>query len=116
MSFTKCFDVVDMVVQEATNQFKPIWKLNNNNYDILQQYCSVIDSLVKEFNGSAFDVSIIEPQMKVLITITCEDLTLKSSNHNFYRLAARADSVGFTVSEDGELNINFVFPSLWDKV
>lgn len=116
MSFTKCFDVVDMVVQEATNQFKPIWKLNTDNYDILQQYCSVIELLIQEFDGSAFDVSINEPQMTILITITCEDLTLKSSNHNFYKLAERADSVGFSVSEDGDLNLKFVFPSLWDKV
>ncbi len=116
MSFAKCFDVVDMVVQEATNQFKPIWKLNTDNYDILQQYCLVIDSLVEEFDGSAFDVSINEPQMKILITITCEELTLKSSNHEFYKLAERAELVEFSVSEDGELNLKFVFPSLWDKV
>ena len=57
MAFVNCFDVVSMVVEEATSQFAPLWKLNKESNKILEQYCSVIDSLAEEFGGESFDVT-----------------------------------------------------------
>lgn len=51
MSFVKCFDVVSAVVGEAANQFAPLWKLDDESYRILEQYCSVFDSMSEEFDG-----------------------------------------------------------------
>ena len=31
----KCFDVVNMVVEEGSNQFKPLWKVDQEKLDIL---------------------------------------------------------------------------------
>ena len=53
-SFAKCFDVVSMVVDEATAQFAPIWRPNNEKLRILKQYCGVLDSLAEGFGGVAF--------------------------------------------------------------
>lgn len=116
MGFVKCFDVVSMVVEEASKQFSPLWELNKDSYNILKQYCSVIDSLAEEFDGESFDVFIDDIKMTVGITLECSDITIESASHNFYKLAQRSNSVSFSTSEDGNLNVKFIFPSVWRKI
>lgn len=116
MSFVKCFDAVSMVVEEASKQFSPLWELDKNSYDILKQYCSVIDSLIEEFDGESLDVSVDDIKMTVGIVLECPDIVIESASHNFYKLAQRSDSVSFGVSEAGNLNVEFVFPSVWRKI
>ena len=115
MTFTTCFDVVSMVVEEATKQFAPLWKLNKENIKILEQYCSVIDSLSDEFGGKSFEVTVDDIAMTVSIIMECDDVTIESKTHRFYSLAQRSNSLGFSVSENGNLNVKFVFPSVWSR-
>lgn len=115
MSFIKCFDVVSMVVEEATEQFAPLWKLNEENYKILEQYCGVIDSLAQEFEGESYDVEVDEVKMTVKIVLECQEMTIESKTHQFYELAQKADSFGFSATEDSTLLVEFVFPSVWEK-
>lgn len=115
MGVVKCIDVVSMVVEEATKQFSPLWTVNKDNYSILEQYCSVIDSLAEEFDCEAFDVSVDDIRMTIAISLECNDIVIDSSTHIFYSLVQRSKSIGFSVSEDGNLNITFVFPSVWER-
>lgn len=114
-NFVKCFDVVSMVVEEATKQFSPIWKLDDEKYRILEQYCTIIDDLSDEFEGISYDVEVDDINLTTAITLECPDMSIGQSAHKFYSLVQRAISVNFSSSEDGNLNIKFVFPSLWDK-
>ena len=116
MAFVSCFDVVSMVVEEATVQFAPLWKLNKENYRILKQYCDVVDALSEEFGGESFDVTVDDIEMTITIVLECEDMTITSKTHKFYSLAQRSNALGFSVSESGNLNVKFVFPSVWTKV
>lgn len=116
MAFVNCFDVVSTVVDEATKQFAPLWEPDKENIKILEQYCSVIDSLANEFDGESFDVTVDDIAMTITIILECDDITIKSKNHKFYSLVQRSMSLGFAVSEDGKLNVKFVFPSVWKKV
>lgn len=115
MALINCFDVVSMVVEEATSQFAPLWKLDNENFKILKQYCSVIDSLAKDFNGISFDVSVDDIAMTITIILECEEMLIESATHKFFSLASRAKTLGFSTSDDGNLNVKFVFPSVWTK-
>lgn len=115
MNKINCAEVVSMVVEEATKQFAPLWALNSENYQILEQYCSVIDVLSEEFEGTSYEVSVDEIKMTVSIVMECEDITILSSAHHFYKLAERSVELGFSVSENGRLNVRFVFPSVWEK-
>ena len=45
MGKVKCFDVVSELVTEATRQFTPLWKLNEDKYKVLENYCKAVDSL-----------------------------------------------------------------------
>lgn len=115
-NFVKCFDIVSMVVEEATNRFSPLWEINKERYDILRQYCDVLDSLVTEFNGESFEVEVDDINMTIAITMECNEITIESKNHMYYSLAQRTTSFGFSVSDDGLLCAKFVFPSIWEKV
>lgn len=112
----RCFDVVSMVTDEATSQFAPLWKANNEKIEILKQYCEVIDLLAEEFGGESFDVEVDDIAMTITIQMECQDMTLESQRHKYYSLAQRAISFGFSVTDEGLLNVKFVFPSIWDKV
>lgn len=114
-NFVKCFDVVSMVVDEATDQFSPLWRINKERYRILKQYCDVLDSLVEEFDGESFDVEVDDISITIAITMECREITIESQNHKYYSLAQRAMSFGFSVSDNGLLCAKFVFPSIWEK-
>lgn len=111
-----CFDVVSMVVEEATNQFSPVWELDDEKFKILGQYCGVIDSLAKEFDGESYDVEIDDIKMDIIISLECQDITIENHQHKYYELISRAKSFGFSTTENGNLSVNFVFPSVWKKV
>lgn len=115
-SVIKCFDVVNMVVEEASDRFKPLWKVDEEKLDILHEYCDAIDGILKEFDGDSVDVDIDEIKMTISITIECEDLTIESKEHQFHQLVERAVKFGFAKSAEREVMcVNFVFPSVWDK-
>lgn len=116
MAFVKCFDIVSMVVEEATKQFAPLWKLDHESNKILEQYCSIIDSLAEEFGGESFNVIVDDIAMTIEVILECNELVVNSKTHRFYSLAERANMIGFSVSEDGNLDVKFVFPSIWVKV
>jgi hypothetical protein len=105
-----------MVVDEANNRFAPLWKLDNEKHDILKQYCEYMDVLSKDFNGISFDVEIDEIQMNIKIILECPDIIIEQPTHYFYEVTKRTVKFGFSVSEDGNLNISFVFPSIWERV
>ena len=114
-SFVKCFDAVSMVVDEATAQFAPIWKENKERKQILKQYCDAIDALSNEFGGESFEVDVDDIKMTISIKLECHDMILDSQKHKYYDLAKRALSFGFSVSESGNLVVEFVFPRIWEK-
>lgn len=51
MPFVNCFDVVQMVTDEASAQFAPLFCENKEAKAILHQYCDAIDVLAREFDG-----------------------------------------------------------------
>lgn len=112
----KCFDVVSMVIDEATAQFAPVWTANRENKKILEQYCEAIDELAKEFQGISYEVNVDTIKMTIGIKMECGDIILNSKTNTYYKLAQRAISFGFSQSEDGNLVAEFVFPSIWEKV
>lgn len=115
MSFIKCFDVASMVIDDATERFKPTMRLNTEKVDIFRDYCDAIDTLSNEFEGEAFDIEVDEITMEITVALECDEIVIESSKHIFYELVKRAVKYSFSTSEDGNLIVKFVFPCLWDK-
>lgn len=116
MDAIKCFDVVFLVVNEATNQFSPLWKIDGDKLDILKQYCSIIDELIAEYDGESLEVDVDDIKMTICISSTFEDITVQEHNYKLNELIKRANQVNFRVSDDGEgVTVDLVFPSVWER-
>lgn len=112
----KCFDIVNMILDEATEQFGGAWEVNEENYKILEQYCNAMDILAKEHDGEAFEVEVDDIAMTVSISMECMDFVVKDKDSLYYELVKRAISFGFSVTDEGNLLVKFTFPSIWDKI
>lgn len=111
----ECFDAVKMVVEEADRQFGVRWRINKKYYDILKQYCEFIDVLTKEHNGVAYEVEVDDIEMTISIGIECAELMVSKSINLLCELAKRTVSFGFTPSDDGNILVKFIFPSIWER-
>ena len=114
MSFN-CFDVVEMVMEEANIRFAPLFRENREAKDILRQYCDVLDELAQEFGGESFEVEVDEINMTIGIKFECPDIVIPSPTHRFYTLAKRALEIRFSHGEGDMAAVEFVFPSIWEK-
>lgn len=112
----KCFDAVSMIVEEASWRFAPKYRMVTECYDVLKSYCEALDKLAKEFDAIAFEGEIDEIKMTISIKMECPDMTIDEKEHIYYNLIGRTESFGFSVSEGGNLLVEFVFPSIWEKV
>jgi hypothetical protein len=116
MGKIKCFDIAEMVIDEATKQFKHLAILDNDRVDILKDYCDAIDNLSDEFDGTEINVSVDSINGFVIITLTCEEIIIERISHMFYELVERTVSLKFYETNNGKLNVEFTFPSLWKKI
>lgn len=115
MSFIKCYDVANLVIEDANERFKPLWKIDQEHLNIFKEYCEAIDSIAKEFDGESYEVEVDEISMDITIALECSEVVIEKNNHILYELAKRTVRYGFSVSKDGNLLIKFVFPGLWSK-
>lgn len=101
MSFVNCFDVVQMVTDEASAQFAPLFCGNKEAKAILHQYCDAIDVLAWEFDGVTFEASVHDESMEVSVTFECPDIVIRTQKHRFYDLVERSNAVRFSHGEGG---------------
>ena len=116
MNSIRCFDVAEMVIEEATNRFAPIFKEDPERKDILKQYCEAIDELCSQFGGNSYEVEVDEIEMTISIRVECTDIQISDEKKLFIQLAERAVKHAFTPGEDGKTIImEYVFPSIWTR-
>lgn len=116
MSKIKCFDVVESVVDEATERFAPTFVENSKNKSILKSYCEALDSIIEEISGTSIEVEVDEIKMSITVSIGCNEIIVYPESELFYKITERATAVGFRISEDPDsIVIDFVFPSIWER-
>lgn len=109
-----CYDVVEMVINEATEQFAPRWKKDEESINVLRQYCEVIDSLADEFDGQYFEVGVDDIDMTLSVKLGCSDCTVETRQHSFYKLIEKTVAFGFTHGDGDNVDVEFVFPRVWN--
>lgn len=111
-----CYNMVSDVIEEATKQFSPIYQINDEYEDVLEQYCDAIDELGAEVSAEGFYVDVDEITMNISIGVISPEFTLTEYYKIFCDLLKR--SVGFRVIRDDD-NENiitmFIFPPIWEK-
>lgn len=115
MSFVNCFDVVQMVTDEASAQFAPLFCGNKEAKAILHQYCDTIDVLAREFDGVTFEASVHDESTEVSVKLECPDIVIRTQKHRFDDLVERSNAVRFSHGEGDTAAVEFVFPSIWNR-
>lgn len=114
MKIVNCFDVVSMVVEEATEQYGNLYSLNKESYKMLEQYCTLLDAVAEETNATQFEAEILEIDKTVSFTLWCEELQSRGVRNPFAQLVVRAATCKVSFDHEDVLRINFIFPSLWE--
>ena len=115
MSLVSTYDVVDMVVEEASSQFGERWGVLASKRESLRTNCTLIDRLVSEFYCESVEAEVDDETMKLTISIVCPDMILEyGRTHPFFTLIQSTESFSFSTTKES-LMINFVFAGLWEK-
>lgn len=115
MSFIKVYDIVEMVIDEATEQFGGHWFVTKQRRSDLQTDCALIDRLASEFDCESTEADIDDETMKLRVSIVCPDMVMEyGRTHPFFTLIQHAESFSFSAVEDS-IRVDFVFAGLWEK-
>lgn len=115
MSLVNTYDIVDMVVEEASGQFGSRWGISKDKRKNLKTDCTLIDRLVAEFDCESAEAEIDDETMKLKVSIVCPDMVLEyGRTHPFFTLIQHAESFSFSAVKDS-IKVDFVFAGLWEK-
>lgn len=115
MSFVSTYDVVNMVIEEASEQFGNGWNIPKDKKKNLKTDCTLIDRLVSEFDCESAEAEVDDETMKLRVSIVCPDMVLEyGRTHPFFTLIQHAESFSFSAVGDS-LKVDFVFAGLWEK-
>lgn len=113
--FVKCFDAVEMVTDEATKRFAPMFREDPEAKDILREYCDALDSMTPDFDTESFEVEVDEIKMTIAIRMECGEIVVTNQEHVLYKLMQRALSVKFYHGDGDTIVAELVFPSIWER-
>ena len=115
MADIKCYDIAEMVLDEAAERFAPQFTEDEEKKRIFRQYCDTLDQLAAEYGGQSFEIEVNETSMAISVTMECGEITIYEKTGRFYQLAERANSVTIRHGEGDSVAIKFVFPPIWSK-
>ena len=108
--------IADFVMDEANRRFAPQLRPVPERLEIFKQYCSCLDRMIEEFDGTSLEVEIDEEGTTVHMRLELKEFALDNREHSLYRqLLERTVSVHISRVEDSDgIRLCLVFPSLWD--
>jgi len=115
MSFVKCWDAAEMVVDEATRQFGCLLKPDEVRKENLKRCCGMIDSLAEEFDGYSYEINIDDETMWITISLVCGEFKTTAHSSCLCRLLQRTDTVSFSKAADEQIRVDFGFRGIWVK-
>lgn len=113
MSFIKCYDVAEMVIEEATNQFGSLLKLDEERREELKECCDIVDILSQRFGGTSYEVEVDDKTNDIIVSLICGEMEVDTTSDDFYKLMCRAKKVGFKAYKNEQLQIDFILNSIW---
>ena len=111
----RCFDVVNMVADEATSQFGSLLKVDEGKKKKLEGYCVLIDKAVESFDGESLEVDINDETTDITITLVCAEFETSSVTKWFYDLSNQAKAICIKAHDNEHIEISFTFNGIWSK-
>lgn len=115
MSFIKCFDVVEMVTDEATDQFGSLVQVNEEAKNNLRHCCNMIDDFAQQFGGISYEVDVDDNTTDITVSVVCEEFETTIISSKFYLLVQSVKRMSFSTPEEDLIKVQFVFDGIWDK-
>ena len=110
------FGIVEMSLENASEQYTPKFKINAENVDILKEYCGVIDNFIEQNKAESFDVDINDADKTIHLEIVVHEYEEDEPGFSmFVELIAHAVSFGIDWVNADNVRIRLVFPSVWEE-
>lgn len=113
MNFVKCFDVVEMVTDEATEQFGSLLRVDVERRYRLKNYCEMVDSIAEQFGGASYEVKVDDETTDITISLVCDEFETDTMSSSFYKLARETKKMGFKACGEEQIQIDFTFDGIW---
>ncbi len=115
MSFIKCFDVVEMVTTEATEQFGSLLAESEDKKAQLRTSCEKVDIIAEQFGGISYEAQVDDETTDITVVLVCVEFETDKTSTVFYSLMQDAKKVVFKSCDGGEIQISFIFNGIWDR-
>ncbi len=108
------YNIVSSYIESSPAVCEGHKMIDENSMSILSDYCSVLDEIFDSCLGSSITVDLVDDDM-VSIQMVLAAFSANRFNQQYFDLIERA--VSFTVSntKNAELDIKFVFPSVFKQ-
>lgn len=113
MSFAKCYDVAEVVIDEATKQFGSLLTVDKERQQELRECCGMVDMLAERFGGVSCEVEVNDETTDIMVSLVCGEFEIDTIADDFYVLMRKAKRVGFKSYEEEQLQIDFIFDGIW---
>lgn len=115
MGSITCYDVVRIMLDEATKQFSPAFKEDSERKRRVERYCDWITIISDEFGGESYDIEIDDVTMDISVSLTCKEIETTEQTPALYMLLSKAKSVKLMAVDDTYIKIKFVFTGIWER-
>lgn len=113
MGFVKCYDVAEMVTEEATKQFGSLLKVDEERQQDLRECCEMVDVIAEKFGGISYEVEVNDETTDITVSLVCGEFEVDTTSDDFYGLIRKAKKVGFKSYKKENLRLDFTFNGIW---
>jgi hypothetical protein len=97
MNYTRCYDSMIELVEEASDKFGEGAMLNESKFDSLKYICKVTDRFIEEFECESYEVSVDEIKKRFTIELVCAEVIFENGRSNeFFSLIQLLSSFSFS--------------------
>lgn len=115
MESVKCYDVVEMVLDEATEQFGSLMHESEEERTIIEDCCSIIDELSEKFGGVSYEAGVDDKTLEIIVSLVCGEFETDAVSSRFCELSNHTKKIKFSSENDEMIKIEFIFEGIWQK-
>ena len=107
-----CFDVVEMVMEDATVQFTPLTE-DVDRLAELKDLCERMDQLTAELQAESFGVEIDEVTTEIAMSISCEEFEMEKTSAILSSILKQVQEFQVRAKNPEQLCLEFRVKGIW---
>ena len=110
-----CSEVTQLLIDEATKQFSPLWIVDNDKYHNLCRLCKSLDLHLEKWGVEAYEVEVDDITMEIKITLECKNQISCILESMIYFAINHNEKYVSRINEDNLNELKFAFPGIWKR-